>query len=190
MPLRVVCLVLLLTSLSILAQNQSQQSVTPPKMSEVECTLNKIRLDECQKDLKQWQDWSTANDEGLRAYQRESGYYIGLAEHTTRETVIQYSSFGFGIGAGIVVLWMVIVSAKRFFQKRPWRPFTPDKKQLIAVLLASIWISTAGFIVAQDYELLRHPINLLAATFVLSLPAILFGGVSFWWYGRKYPPTN
>jgi hypothetical protein len=79
---------------------------------------------------------------------------------------------------------------------RSWS-FTADKKQLIVLLLASLWISGAVVISFNDdsnrsighYGRLQFS-NAAIEVMLLSIPAILFGGVCLWWVGRNRQPVS
>lgn len=62
-----------------------------------------------------------------------------------------------------------------------------DKKRFVVLLLAAGWIMIAGFVSYSDfvpYE--EHATgHTVFQFFVYSLPAILFGGVLFWWFGKE-----
>lgn len=124
----------------------------------------------------------------LDEYQKARGHYTALAAHArggaTGDT-FKFFSHGTGIAFSGFLFYVITVAVKALLQKHPLRQLTREKKQLVAVLLASGWISVAAFIAANDRELSHHPVNLIASVFVFSLPAILFGGVSFWWFGRS-----
>jgi hypothetical protein len=57
------------------------------------------------------------------------------------------------------------------------------------LLLASLWIILAGFMTLADYrrEMLIEGVGgrSIFQFFVYSLPAILFGLVLFWWFGKR-----
>lgn len=196
MPRIVVTLVLLLASSFLMfSQTQPNTQSKPPSdknpsagtltPDEFDRTLTKYRLQNCEADLKKWNDWHTSNKDALDEYEKNSESCIEVAQSKKTEeriqTAIEYFSFAAGIVVSLFLVWRIGLAVRRFFQKRP---FTPERKQLVALIIASLWASGAVVISLNEPDLTRHPVNLLATVFVLSLPAILFGAVSFWWFGK------
>jgi cell division protein FtsB len=95
-------------------------------------------------------------------------------------------AFIFGLGVGIVIVagFSAYYGTKRL---RKVFPLTKTRKQLAILLLAATWITVAAVVGMADATLIHHPINLLSAVFVYSLPALAFGGVGAWWFGRTKP---
>lgn len=71
-----------------------------------------------------------------------------------------------------------------------------DQKQLAVLLTAAAWISLAVYTAYDSYgwkagDLLDFGVAFHAFAhttvkmFAWSLPAILFGAIGFWWFGRK-----
>ena len=61
-----------------------------------------------------------------------------------------------------------------------------NRRNALAVLiLGSVWITAAALIAVNDSDLSKHPVNMLFTVLVYSLPALLFGGVGFWWFGKE-----
>lgn len=42
----------------------------------------------------------------------------------------------------------------------------------------------AAVVAVNDSDLTKHPVNLLFTVLVYSIPALAFGGIGFWWFGR------
>jgi hypothetical protein len=64
------------------------------------------------------------------------------------------------------------------------------KKQLIVLLIVAAWISVAFWDAISVYKPWEQELgpsmpDLLMTGFVHSIPAILFGGVLFWWLGKN-----
>lgn len=68
---------------------------------------------------------------------------------------------------------------------------TPERKQFVVLLLVAAWISLAA--------LSNHDANdtsqAVWQTISDSIPPVLFGGIFFWWFGKKrpkgeIPPSN
>ncbi len=196
MPRIIVTLVLLLaSSCPVLSQTQPNTPPKPPSdktppagaftPDEFDRTLTKYRLQNCEADLKKWNDWHTSNKDALDEYEKNSRSCIEVVQSKKTEeriqTTIGYFSFAAGIVVSLFLIWRIAAAGKRFFQRRP---FTPERKQLVTLLIASLWASAAAAICINNDALIKHPVNLLATVFVLSLPALLFGAVSFWWFGK------
>ena len=72
-----------------------------------------------------------------------------------------------------------------------------NRKQLAVLLIASTWISLAVYAAYDSYQRVLsvdipefgpafHAFAYtLVKMFAWSLPAILFGGIGFWWFGRQ-----
>jgi hypothetical protein len=83
-----------------------------------------------------------------------------------------------GLGIGAVAAFYTV----RFLRRV--RPFTAQRKQLIVLIVAALWVSAAGWIAINDDTLSKHPVNMLFTVLVYSIPALAFGGIGFWWFGR------
>jgi hypothetical protein len=86
-----------------------------------------------------------------------------------------------GLGAGIGTIfplgkWLLRAS-------RSLLTLSPEKKKLLLLIGGAAWISVVVLIVSQQQILYLHPVNLLAAVVVYSIPAILFDGIALWWLG-------
>jgi hypothetical protein len=68
------------------------------------------------------------------------------------------------------------------------RPLTREKKQLLVLTVGAGWVTVAG-IGVSDSNLSNHPVNLFLTVVVYSLPALTFGGIGFWWFGKTEKPT-
>jgi hypothetical protein len=183
--------IFVLASLPLLSQQPSTPAKPPSDLASVrtqadlDAVLAKRRLQECETNLQKWNDWRTNNKDALDEYEKNSGSCIEVVQSSKVEariqTAIGYFSFAAGIVVSLFLIWRIGLAVRRFFQKRP---FTPEKKQLVALIIASLWASGAVVFSLNEPDLTRHPVNLLATVFVLSLPAMLFGGVSFWWFEK------
>lgn len=77
--------------------------------------------------------------------------------------------------------WM---KRNRLKPKESRRAVAPARRQLMVLVLGAIWISVAALIAVNDAVLSRHPVNMLFTVLVYSLPALLFSGIGFWWFGK------
>jgi len=57
------------------------------------------------------------------------------------------------------------------------------RKQLVALLLATIWINGVALWVLTSTPFLEWPEKTLKIL-IYSIPALSFGGVAFWWFGK------
>ena len=126
--------------------------------------------------IKEWEDWSDRNipkckaamDDADRLEKRnkeledERPYYLAAVFGAALAVV-------FAIGKGI---------------KRAW-PLGLEKRRLVILLLIAGWISVAYF-VAFTQGGRRWD----GAGFVMSLPALLFGGIMLWWFGKQSVTSN
>jgi hypothetical protein len=77
-----------------------------------------------------------------------------------------------------LVRWLI-----GFFRK----PWFSAKKQLIALVAGAIWVSVAALISVDDARLTDRPVSLVFTIFAYSIPAALFSGIAFWWFGKGKP---
>jgi hypothetical protein len=92
---------------------------------------------------------------------------------------------GVSLGAGGFLIGLL--SPPGLWQRVRTHLSTPQHKQLVALLAAAMWISTA----VLSYHCSRSSDiwgdcdrRELVRVVGLSLPAVLFGGIAFWWFGR------
>ncbi len=111
---------------------------------------------------------------------------VSLALESTQNKWLGFWSVGIlgGVSIGIVIL-----IAKWF---RRMRPLSAARKQLIWLVLGAVRITVAALIAVNDYELSKHPVNMVFMVLVYSLPAVLFSGIGFWWFGKakQQEPTQ
>ena len=84
-----------------------------------------------------------------------------------------------GLGVGMLAAFAIFKAVKL-----GW-PLSALRKQLFVLISGATWITIAALIGLLNGR--EGPINLLATVVVCSLPAILFGGVCFWWIGKDQP---
>ena len=66
----------------------------------------------------------------------------------------------------------------------------PRKKQLVVLLIVASWMSVAFWDAISTYrpgegQLNPSMLDLMMTGLVHSIPAILFGGILFWWFGKS-----
>jgi len=91
-----------------------------------------------------------------------------------------FVAFG-AIGFGLFMAWGILRAIKK------WWPISNRRRQLITLLLMATWVTVAAAVAANDARLTYHPVNLTLSVFVYSLPALAFGGIGVWWFGRTKP---
>lgn len=83
-----------------------------------------------------------------------------------------------GIGTGVVCAFWLARALKRLW------PVSNKGKQLVFLACGAAWITVVAVIAVNDSDLSRHLVNMLFTVLVYSLPALLFGGIGFWWFGK------
>jgi hypothetical protein len=61
-------------------------------------------------------------------------------------------------------------------------PLLNERKQLLVLLVIAAWCSVCAMIQFTDSSTIDHPIGSLVMAVLMSAPALLFGGVLFWWF--------
>jgi hypothetical protein len=185
---------LLLFSSVVPARSARQENPQEPKAT----------LSECYAKVQEWEEWADRNLQNvppppLRPGQQASSIIEPTPEqfaHNVRrireeESKSQWLWFfrAMGLGAGLIVALTISKVIKRAWPLiQRASPSSPAKKQLFVLIVGATWISVATLVaVMLNNDLSDHPINLLSTIGVYSLPAILFGGVCFWWIGKNQP---
>jgi len=55
------------------------------------------------------------------------------------------------------------------------------------LVMGAAWVSVVALIAASDSRFSYHPVSSALRVGVWSLPALVFGAVAFWWFGKKHP---
>jgi energy-coupling factor transporter transmembrane protein EcfT len=181
--------VLLVLSLGIVVRARPQHSIETVK--DLDNVLahplpDNVLLTDCQTRNQQWETSYRNLDAQLRqqrASNREARVEVSLAFAT--------------LGAGIVGTFMFMRFAVKVAKR--WWPVSKQRRQLIVMISMASWVTIASavaLIVTTDQvhalEGLRfqiHPVNMIISLLVYSLPALSFGSVGIWWFGRKKPET-
>jgi|ERR1035438_7848437 hypothetical protein len=153
-------------------------------------------LAECEAKEQEWEQWSASNVPKCKAAMKDADRLEGenatlrfsneALEHTRIRGDI--GTAGVGIGIGVFGAFWLVRGLRRLWQRKRLGPkplLTPTQKQLIALILGAIWVSVAAMIGANDDALSKHPVNLLFTVLVYSLPALSFGWIGFWWFGKE-----
>jgi hypothetical protein len=144
-------------------------------------------LAECQEYGLQWQAWYAHNARDLadyaaltsryRAMEFENERLAGSASEIRLRIFIAFAS----VGAGLFVAFLVSRGVRR-----AW-PLSFEHKQLAVLLMVAAWVSVTALIAVSDSRFSYHPVNSAFRVGVWSLPALVFGAVAFWWFGKKHP---
>lgn len=150
-------------------------------------------ISECDAGWKEWadrampkyqtlsQDYDTLWREN-RHLKQENGELQSKAEFmSVIGTIVSVAVAAMGIGVGAFGAFVLGRLVKRS------RPLSPTARQLIVLVVGGIWVSAAALIGVKDDTLSTHPVNLLFTVLVYSIPALAFGGIGFWWFGKAKP---
>jgi hypothetical protein len=193
---RLVVSALLLFSSEVPARSAQQENPQEPKAT----------LSECYAKVQEWEEWANRNlpnvpPPPLRPGQRASSvleptpeqfaHNIGrIREEESKSQWLWFFS-AMGLGAGLIATLTISKAIKRAWPlMRQTSLLSRAKKQLFVLIAGATWISLASLLAILNNDLSNHPINLIATVGMYSLPAILFGGVGFWWIGKGQPAQN
>ncbi len=142
---------------------------------------NKPKFDKMASENQQLRDWYAENkpihDQMLADY----------AAIKQENTAIR-SMFGFGVGAGIAT---VLLSAFVFLKFRTKLiPRTARGQQFLLLTFAGLWCSACCLFLALSPSGVIHPINAAVNALLLSSPALIFGGLGFWWLASGDPKSE
>jgi hypothetical protein len=144
----------------------------------------------CQAKVYEWQQWYDANiaifgDLKTNNYQlKQENADLQSANSELRNDLRTAEPVGvfsglLGIGAGISIIFLLAKWTRRAQLSTPM--LSRDTKKLFLLIGGAVWISVVVVICSQAQSLYLHPLNLLVAVVVYSIPAILFDGIAFWW---------
>lgn len=200
-----------------------QTPQVPPKLSRLEAALQDVRqqnaehrfqrLSECQaaytRDMsnanqevtvaqdkaRKWAEWAAVNKPRHDAL---------LADYEEISKGVVYEKafvFGLGLAAGFALIFALYKTVRTMLRAIRSGQFTADRKRLVILLLAALWISAAVIASFNDddnrsggrYGRLQFPSAAIEVV-LLSIPIVLLGGVCLWWIGRNRqqpaPVTN
>jgi len=137
---------------------------------------------ECEQNLSDLQEWAGRNYPiGQRlAAENEQLRARAVSEGKAEVRLRIFIGFG-GVGFGLFFAWATVKAIRR------WWPSSKQRRQLITLLLMAAWVTVVAAVGIGDSALAHHPINLAVSVFVYSIPALAFGGVGVWWFGRTKP---
>jgi hypothetical protein len=193
-PMRCILLVVLVPCLVCVAQNVPNPPETPEQQLDkllgrhVAPDPSELNLKECQDEMWQWSAWAKT-DNALYSELRnnydqlyaENQSLQGVKYRRDEEIGIQTLLTLAAVGFGAFMAWGVVKAIRR------WWPSSKQRRQLITLLLMATWVTVAAVVALSDSRLSYHPVNLAFSVLVYSLPALAFGGVGVWWFGRTKP---
>lgn len=140
-------------------------------------------LSECNAKVQEWESWwneNRPNYDRVRLTNDElttENFRLHGKLESQSWVVMQWLFWiSAGLGSGVLAMYAVVKSVKWLW------PSSAPRKQLFVLILGATWISIAvllAFLIDRG-----GPINLVATVSLYSLPAILFGGIGFWWIGK------
>ncbi len=138
------------------------------------------KLTECTARLQQWQDFYDSYKpfcEQMKTENETLRRNADSAPETRLRIFIGFVAVGFGAFLAFLVGRGV---------RRAW-PLSFEHKQLAVLVMVAAWVSVAALIAVSDSRFSYHPVNSAFRVGVWSLPALVFGAVAFWWFGKKHP---
>jgi hypothetical protein len=169
-------------SLAVLMFAQVGVSEQPPQFKS---------LKECQAQVSEWSAWYERNLTICNAALKDKKLLLdenielerqlplgGFGPYDKYKPLMQTSAAFCGLGLGGSIVFVVLKVLKRLW------PVSAASKQLVVLVAGAIWVTCAAVVGANDNALSTHPVNLLFTVLVYSLPAFLFGGIGFWWFGK------
>jgi hypothetical protein len=132
-------------------------------------------LGKCNARNTQLEQWYAENKSKYDALQNENAE---LEEEVNNKDAWRGLLFGAGLGLGIAVVYLIYRGIKKI-----WPP-SSQHKQLAVLSLSAIWVIVASLMAMAVFP---HA-SISAMKFramVYSLPGVLFGGIGFWWFGRR-----
>jgi ABC-type dipeptide/oligopeptide/nickel transport system permease component len=184
-------IVLLLAVLVLAGCTLAQTAKSPPgkiiSFEDLDKFLAGRTLPECQKnfheceskltDLKSWADRNYPIGQQLAAENEQLRSELARNTATWLRVCIIFAALGFGIFMAFLVSRGV---------RRAW-PLSFEHKQLAVLLLVAAWITVAVVFAVSDSRFWVHPMSSAFGVGVWSIPALVFGAVAFWWFGKKHP---
>lgn len=165
-------------SLALCCLRGFAQTKPPMKsLKDAENFVAKAELDDCQASVQQWKDWAAINVPRCEQWEAKAA----ALQDSSRENRIEMFLVFAAVGVGLFMAWGAVKAI------RHWWPVSNQRRQLILLLAIAAWVTVAAVIAANDSRLTIHPVNLVLSVFVYSLPALAFGGIGVWWFGRTKP---
>jgi hypothetical protein len=132
-------------------------------------------LTKCKARNDQLEKWYADNKSKYESLQQENA---DLEDQVRDKDAGREMLFGAGMGLGIAVVYLVYRGIKKI-----WPP-SSQHKQLTVLIAAAVWVVCSSlFAIASSRQASVSMTELRAM--VYSLPGVLFGGIGFWWFGRR-----
>src|ERR1700674_431338 len=154
--------------------------------------VSEASLKECQTRLDQLREWADKNYPIGKSLEADNVRLVkeneDLEEEVRNKDAQREMLFGAGLGLGIAAVYLIYRGIKKI-----WPP-SSQHKQLVVLLFAAVWVMVASMIAVEtppsvSHGMIPQPYTSVGLTelraIVYSLPGLLFGGIGFWWFGRK-----
>jgi hypothetical protein len=173
---------------SCVAQDSQKPSHAPEQQLDqvlgrhVEPVADSVLLKDCRNSLHQWDEWSKVNVPLCDKWKADNAQLLKENDELQEEAnarrnngfLLMAGVFGFGVGMAYLLYRAV---------KKIWPP-SSQHKQLAVLIVGAIWVAGASL-----YAIVSSPRASASMTelraMVYSLPGVLFGGIGFWWFGRR-----
>jgi hypothetical protein len=152
-----------------------QAAKKPISVCELDKFLCSDNLAKCTARNEQLEKWYADNKSKYDDLQQEN---TDLEEQVRNKGAGREMLFGGGLGLAIAVVYLIYRGIKKI-----WPP-SSQHKQLTVLIVGAIWIAGASLYAIASSPRASASITELRAM-VYSLPGVLFGGIGFWWFGRR-----
>lgn len=155
----------------------SQKNPTPPTAGLTAQQLKEfVEAQDCKAKVAEWQKWNNENIPIHNAVVAEN-------QSLKAELASAYRYFSFGIGTGIGSVGALCVLV--WIYRKRLMPKTARGKQVSVLIPAALWTSFCFLGIANDSDLMLHPINAAVTALFWASPAFLFGWIAFWWFSPQ-----
>ena len=184
---RALMICVILAPAAALSQSGSSRSQRIPTLAPDQVVFeDEEQLEECKNQVAFWKAKADETQQRNEVAARDASQLRYDYERLRSQKVfgaytaaITIAILAVGIGLGIGLLNKMVLAWKRFTP-------TPAKRQLAVLLICFFWIcGCLCFLSFRTGVLLRRPGDFLIIWLVLCLPALLFGGIAFWWLERQ-----
>jgi hypothetical protein len=135
------------------------------------------KLAQCTARVQEWQDFYDSYKPFCEQLKMENATLRHDIPETRMRIFIGFGAVGFGAFMAFLVSRGV---------RRVW-PLSFEHKQLAVLVMVAAWVSVAALVAVGNSRFWYHPVSSAFGVGVWSLPALVFGAVAFWWFGKKHP---
>ena len=135
------------------------------------------KLAQCTARVQEWQDFYDSYKPFCEGLKTENATLKRDANSAPLRIFVAFAAVGFGGFLAFLVSRGV---------RRVW-PLSFEHKQLAVLIMVAAWVSIAALVAVSDSRFWYHPVSSAFGVGVWSLPALVFGAVAFWWFGKKHP---